>query len=352
MSDSITLNDVSYPDRQNARGPAATDGLQFEAQGGQDVYVVVLAGGEGRRLRCFVRQFLGTERPKQFCRITGTRSMLRHTWDRAARLVEPGHIVTVITAGQEPYLEDEVGGGGVPGTVLVQPENKETAAGLLLPLLWIARRAPAATVAVFPADHFIWEEERFAAHVRAAVSIAQERPDRLALLGVEADGPEVGYGWIAPGEPLAAMADTELYAVRRFWEKPDPNTAAHLFARRYLWNTLVLAGRVAAYTHLAAACIPRVLNPLRDAAERFGSAAEAEALGQAYSRITPRNFSEAVLARNPHPLMVLAARDVTWSDWGEPHHIVNTLRRFDRRTQWLPAYVSEQRQSATSPAPS
>ena len=196
---------------------------------GADLWAIVLAGGEGRRLERFVRHVLRNEAPKQFCRIIGTRSMLRHTWDRALRMVEQDRIVTVITAGQQRYLAAE-GRGGVPGTVFVQPENKETAPGLLLPLLWIEKLSPAATVVVFPADHFIWEEGRFIAHMWAAVAAAHSIPDRLILLGVEADGPETGYGWIAPGDPVEAVREAEVYAVRRFWEKPDRGTAAHLFA--------------------------------------------------------------------------------------------------------------------------
>lgn len=302
-------------------------------------WAVILAGGEGRRLEGFVRTALGAGRPKQFCAIVGSRTMLRHTWDRAARLVAPDRIVTAITAGQERYLDCEAP-AGVPGTVLVQPENKETAPGLLLPLLWIGRRDPGATVAVFPADHFIWEEERFAAYVHAAVLAAAKRPDRLAVLGVEADGPETGYGWIAPGDPIAAGPGAELFAVRRFWEKPDRATAAHLFARGYFWNTLVLVGRVEAYLALAAACVPQVLEALRGAANHLGRPAGAKALAAAYARIPPTNFSHAVLARSPEHLMVLAARGVGWSDWGDPDRIVRTLRRFDRRPAWMPAYVT------------
>ncbi|HEY7677868.1 MAG TPA: sugar phosphate nucleotidyltransferase [Candidatus Methylomirabilis sp.] len=312
-----------------------------------DGWAVVLAGGEGRRMRPFVGQFLGSQRPKQFCRIVGRRSMLRHTWDRAARVVEPDRIVTVITAGQEPYLDEEAA-GGVPGTVLVQPENKETAPGLLLPLLWVARRAPAATVAVFPADHFVWEEDRFAGHVRAALAAARERPDRLVLLGVEADAPEVGYGWIAPGEPLAAGPATELYCVRRFWEKPDARTAARLLASGHLWNTLVLAGQVKAFLALAAACIPQVLEGLGALGHLLDGVPRAAALASAYRRIPPTNFSRALLARLPERLMVLAARGVIWSDWGDPDRIVRTLRRFDRRPFWLPAYALAKARAAAS----
>ena len=319
--------------------PGTTAGGPREGHTGRDLWAVVLAGGEGMRLRRFVRQVLGSERPKQFCRIVGRRSMLRHTWDRALGMVDPAQIVTVITAGQEPYLAEEEAGAGVPGTVLVQPGNKDTAPGLLLPLVWIAAHAPGATVVVFPADHFIWEEDRFTLHVRAATGAALDLPDRLVLLGVEADSPDVGYGWIAPGEPVGAGPAAEVYAVRRFWEKPDRATAAHLFARGYFWNTLVLAGRLEAYLGLAAVCVPQVLGPLRAMDLSSDTTPAAAALAAAYGCIPSTNLSHAMLARCPQGLMVLAARGVAWSDWGDPDRIVRTLRRFDRRPSWLLAYA-------------
>ncbi len=310
-----------------------------------DLWAVVLAGGNGTRLQGFVRHFLGSDRPKQFCRITGTRSMLRHTWDRAARVVVPDRTVTVITAGQEHFLDEEAC-RGVPGTVLVQPSNKETAPGLLLALLSIARRSPAATAVVFPADHFIWEEDRFAMHVGAAISATHGMPDRISLLGVEAERPETGYGWIAPGAPLAGGPAGELYAVRRFWEKPDRQTARRLFACGYLWNTLVLAGHLAAYLNLAEACVPEVVGPLRSAAESLGTTTEQAALGAAYARVPPTNLSCALLAQRPEGLMVLAARGVSWSDWGDPGRILRTLCRFGMRPTWLRTSVENQKPAA------
>jgi mannose-1-phosphate guanylyltransferase len=299
-----------------------------------------LAGGNGTRLQAFTRVVLGTERPKQFCRIIGTRSMLRHTWDRAARLVSPERIVTVVTAGQERYLEEEAR-HGVPGMVIVQPENKETAPGLLLPLVWIARRNPIATVVVFPADHFIWEEDRFEGHMRAAVDAAANLPRRLVLLGVEADGPETGYGWIAPGEPVEAGPSTGVFAVRQFWEKPDRPTAARLFAQGYFWNTLVLAGGVDGFLSLAEAGVPEALTPLRAIAPSLGTPAERAALRQAYKHLKSTNLSRALLARHPEALLVLAARGISWCDWGDPDRIVRSLRRFNRRPAWLPVYARE-----------
>lgn len=304
----------------------------------EEPWVVVLAGGDGRRLRAFTRQALGTERPKQFCRIIGTRSMLRHTWDRAARLAAPERIITVITEGQQAYLEEEAR-HGVPGTVILQPENKETAPGLLLPLVWIARRNPVATVAVLPADHFIWEEDRFERHMRAAIGAMVHLHGRLILLGVEADGAETGYGWIAPGQPVEAGAATEVYAVRRFWEKPDRLTAALLFGRGYFWNTFVLVGGADAFLELAEAGVPETLMPLRAVAPCLGTPAEAAALAQAYKHLRATNLSRALLARHPEALLVLAARGMSWCDWGDPARILRTLRRFGRRPTWLPVYA-------------
>ena len=310
-----------------------------------NVWVVVLAGGWGTRLRQFIRRITGSDRPKQFCRIVGTRSMLRHTWDRARRIVSPDRIVTVITAGQEPYLADE-GPGTVPGRVLVQPANRETAPGLLLPLLWIAEREPSATVVVFPSDHFIWQEERFLGHVQAAARASRHFADRVVVLGIEADSPEQSYGWIAPGPSCQADQGTELYHVRRFWEKPDRATAARLFASGFFWNTFVLVGQLTAFIRAARQALPELLESLSLAAAFLGTRYEADVLAATYRTLRPVNFSRTLLAGQPETLLTLPIRAVYWSDWGDPQRILRTLRRFGRCPAWVPAYARALAQGA------
>lgn len=329
----LALDAVGTPETARGDLPARPSPLGVPPQ---DVWAVVLAGGEGRRLRRFVRRILQNDRPKQFCRIIGTRSMLRHTWDRALGLVNPAQILTVLTGGQERYLEEEIP-PGVPGRILVQPENRDTAPGLLLPLLWIRRRAPAATVVVMPADHFVWEERRFVAHIGAAAAVAARSPERLVLLGVEATGPDAGYGWIAPGTPLAGESGHELYTVRRFWEKPERETAMRLFARGHFWNTLVVAGRLDGFLRLAEQRLPELLRALGQVDPIPET--PTDELRDVYRRIEPTNFSEALLARCPEALSLLAVRGVYWSDWGDPDRIFETLCRFNRRPAWWLSYV-------------
>jgi hypothetical protein len=49
-----------------------------------ELWDVILAGGEGIRLRPLTRVICGDERPKQYVRLTGSRSLLQQTLDRAA----------------------------------------------------------------------------------------------------------------------------------------------------------------------------------------------------------------------------------------------------------------------------
>jgi len=114
-------------------------------------WAVVLAGGEGVRLRAFVRRAFGDERPKQFCRLLGSRSLLRQTLDRVARIVPPARTVVVGVAQHERYLAAELGGRPGP-KLLKQPQSRGTAAAVLLATQWIMARDPRATVAFFPSE--------------------------------------------------------------------------------------------------------------------------------------------------------------------------------------------------------
>src|SRR5262245_7386775 len=136
---------------------------------------IVLAGGDGRRLQPFVRTCFGAERPKQYCAFLDHRSLLRHTLARAERLIPPERLLTIITQRHLPYAREELH-DRPPETTLVQPCNRETGPGILLPLLHVHRRDPEAVVVLLPADHFIREEARFMAAIACAAAYASECP--------------------------------------------------------------------------------------------------------------------------------------------------------------------------------
>ena len=80
--------------------------------------------------------------------------------------------------------------------VVTQPENRGTALGILYPLLRLSTLAPDASVAIFPTDHHVSDDERFAAHVARAFLAVDAEPERVVLLGIIPDTHEAEYGWI------------------------------------------------------------------------------------------------------------------------------------------------------------
>ena len=93
---------------------------------------IVLAGGEGVRLLPLVRQVCGMNKPKQLAKIVGTKSQLRHTLDRVGLQIPAVQTVIVTCGAHGKYMTEEF--VEMRGQrILVQPEDRRTAAGVLFP---------------------------------------------------------------------------------------------------------------------------------------------------------------------------------------------------------------------------
>ncbi|HAM57460.1 MAG TPA: hypothetical protein DCQ64_19430 [Candidatus Rokubacteria bacterium] len=298
------------------------------------VWGVVLAGGEGTRLLPLTRHIASDSCPKQFCALTGSRTLLRQTLDRIFPLVPPERTVVVGTRAHWGYLHREL-----PGPVphrLVQPADRGTAPGILWPAHWVSWRDPEAVVAIFPSDHFVLQERAFLAYVRRAMRVVRERPELVVVLGLQPDGPEEEYGWIEPGEPVPESP--ECFRVRAFWEKPTAERARGLFRAGFLWNSLVLVARVNALVALGRAHLPDVTARLWRIGAFAGSEQEAWAVHQAYALMPSANFTRDVLTCGDRSLVVLPVCGILWSDLGTPDRVVRTLRRVGVSPPWLEAW--------------
>jgi mannose-1-phosphate guanylyltransferase len=156
----------------------------------------------------------------------------------------------------------------------------------------------------------------------------------VVLLGIEADGPEVQYGWIEPGDRLLDRPLYPVYQVRRFWEKPPLPLAEVLFERGCLWNSFVLVAHVPALLALIRAAVSDLYAAFMTAWRQRPSLGESEAMRSLYAQLPATNFSEDVLGKDPAHLAVLPVRGVVWSDWGEPVRVLRTLRTVGIHPEW------------------
>ncbi len=302
---------------------------------GGHVWAVVLAGGQGIRLRELTRHVYGDDRPKQYAVLTGGKSLLRQTLDRVGPLIPRQQIVVVTMAGHSAYMTAELRHETPAPHVLEQPRDRGTAAAVLLAAHWILARDPDAVMAVLPSDHFVGEDEAFMGHVADAVRILDRQSDRIVLLGAAPSEAETDYGWIELGEPLGGPVSSQMYRVRHFREKPTPAMADELYRAGALWNTFVFAGHAAALVEAGGECLPALHERLARLSRFLGTEHERWAIGQAYELSPRANFSQAVLERCPRKLVVVRLSAVSWRDLGTPHRVVKTLGELGMRPPWL-----------------
>lgn len=274
-------------------------------------WAVVLAGGSGKRLASLAAIANGAAIPKQYCSLLGGRSLLGDALTRAERLVSSDRVVTVVASEHEKYWRRELH-EREPGSTIVQPQNRGTGAGVLLPLLAILARDPLAQVTLLPSDHFAADEPSLARALRDAQAAADMAPDRVLVVGVEPEGPEPDYGWILPG---AARRGT--YAVRRFVEKPDPLAAAELMTAGAVWNSFLIVGSARAFLRLYERRLPSVL----DAFVAANGSADPEGTARLYATLPEADFCRDVLAGSEEWLGLRVAPACGWTDLGTPTRV-------------------------------
>jgi mannose-1-phosphate guanylyltransferase len=302
---------------------------QISNWGREERAAVILAGGEGSRLRSLTRKIAGQDIPKQFCPIFGAQTLLEETLRRVALGIEPTLTSVVLTRTHE-RLYMPILSRASSRNLVVQPQNRGTAPAILYALMRLADVTPNARVAIFPSDHFVDNDHEFMRHVSMAFAVVSSRPELTVLLGIKPVWPETEYGWI---EPALVVRDTPAFMVGGFWEKPTAELAKDLLDRGCLWNSFVMVGQLSTLLGLFIIALPSLYLCFKKVRPFFRTTSETERVDRLYRDLCSASFPDEILA-NAVNLAVLPVRGVEWSDLGEPRRVMETFSRIGIRPHW------------------
>jgi mannose-1-phosphate guanylyltransferase len=303
------------------------------------LWVVILAGGDGRRLSGLTTDASGVSTPKQYCSLDGGPPLLQLALQRALGLTPRDRIVPVVTEAHRRWWTPALRSFH-RSPVVVQPSNRGTGLGVLLPLLVIAKTDPDAGVICIPSDHYVEQEDVLAEHLRQATAPHVLDSDKLTLLGIPPNAPDSGFGYLSPS-PDAGVG---LRPVERFVEKPDPKAAAELIRSGSVWSTGIVAGRVAQMVSLFPRNVPGLMLDLKAIVEYWpNSRLPSAELASLYARHPSLDFSTDVLAKHPEKLQFLTVPPCGWNDVGTPSRLAAALWA----SRFAPASAQAPRNTAT-----
>ncbi len=209
--------------------------------------IILLSGGSGTRLW----PLSNDARSKQFLRLLdvegngGRESMVQRVM---RQLKESGIDSSVTIATSASQKDSVISQLGDTVKVVTEPCRRDTFPAICLACEYLAKELHCPddeVVVVMPCDPYT-DNGYFASIKMMAQGVADSIADMI-VMGIEPTYPSSKYGYVVPAELLA----DNVYAVKRFTEKPDVPTAEKLIAEGARWNGGVFAFKLGYLTAIA-----------------------------------------------------------------------------------------------------
>jgi mannose-1-phosphate guanylyltransferase len=290
-------------------------------------WAVVLAGGDGDRVSALTRDLDGRFVPKQYWSRDGRDPMVRWALARARRVAPVARVLVAVKEAHRAFWTGAL--ADVPsGNVLVQPENRGTAAGVLRAAVEIQSRGITTDpVVLLPSDHYVANEGVLHGALTDAVRAVERGVAPVVLLGMCPGEQQRGFGWILPASP-APIAN-----VRCFLEKPPDMRVRELVTDGALINSFILAARAHVLLALVGRVFPDILREFQRLSRKLQGGPEAQEL---YRGLPLMDLSRDVLQHATTFLSVLRVPPCGWTDLGTAERLQRFLDDAPRRPERTP----------------
>lgn len=274
------------------------------------VYAVIMAGGKGERLW----PLSTTTYPKQFLKV-GTQSLLQNTVEMLLPLIPVERILVVTDLQHVPLVAEQL--PMLPqDNIIGEPIGRGTAGCLSLAAFWIAGKEPDAVMISLPSDHVIKDIDQLHAVLDAGIHFAATA-QQLVMLGVKPDCPATGFGYIRAGERIGTIDNHHVYAVERFTEKPDIETATlFLQDNHYYWNSGIFIWKITTFIEQLQRFLPDNFAAFRDIRDIHTTGELTARLPALYAQIASISVDKGILEHVADKCAVIT-HEFGWNDVGD-----------------------------------
>ncbi len=274
-------------------------------------YVIIMAGGTGKRLWPLSRQ----GRPKQVLKIIEGDTLLRRCYQRLEPIFDSRNIIVLTNASYCDTVRDEL--PELPyENVIAEPAVRDTAGAVGLAAAVLSKYDPDATMAVVTADQLLKPTEVFQQAIQDALCFVNANPDSLVTFGIEPSFPSTQLGYIKLGKNgKCPNCTNEVYAVDAFKEKPDVETASkYLAAGKYCWNSGMFIWKAKTILDELYKNLPQAQLPLKKIQTDWGTAKQEQTLMDYFPKLPKISIDFAVMekAKNVHAIRL----NCQWLDMG------------------------------------
>jgi len=273
-------------------------------------YCIIMAGGCGSRLWPISRNNC----PKQFLKIAGTETtFIKHTYDRFSKIIPEDNIIVVTTAKYEDLVKKELP-GLKDGNLLLEPYGRNTAPCIVYATYSLLKRNPEAAMVVSPADHIIYDEDKFDNTVLNALDYAC-RHKVLMTIGILPTRPDSNFGYIQITGGKDAFRSQEAVKVKTFTEKPDKELArVFIDSGEFFWNSGIFAWTAETIKEELEKHLPEITRLFTGWENAIGSPAEDEFITRAYTDCMNISIDYGVMEKTDRAWLYPAT--FRWADIG------------------------------------